>query len=131
VLSEIDISEDNFNGRLSQKMGSFFDVVPGDGDVYVMKNVIHNWPEVRAIELLQNTRKAIAKNDRLLIIEHLIPEDNEPSVVKWIDLNFFVLVDGADRTKGEYMTLAEKAGFKIVSLSPTETGRHIIELASN
>ena len=131
VLSEVDISEDCFNGRLTQQMGSFFDSVPKEGDVYVMKNVIHNWPEERAIALLENTRKAMSNDDRLLIVEYLIPEDNELSIVKWIDLNFFVLVDGADRTADEYTALAEKAGLKIVSFIATETGRHIIELAAN
>lgn len=121
-----------------RRSGDFFTAVPADGDVYTMKNVIHNWPESKALALLESVRRAMESTaespcppseKRLLVIEHLISEDDEFSVAKWLDLNFMVLVDGAERTLGEYRELAGKAGFELLRALPTAAGRHVIELA--
>lgn len=120
--------------RLSRIAGDFFKAVPDHGDVYTLKNIVHNWPEHKVLQILAKVREAMcaggdAARKRLLIVEYLIPEGNEESVVKWIDLNFLVLVDGADRTRSQYGALAARAGFEIRQLIPTTTGRHIIELS--
>jgi len=33
--------------------------IPSTADIYLMKNVIHNWPKDKSVLLLQNVRKAI------------------------------------------------------------------------
>jgi len=120
--------------RLTRIPGDFFKKIPDHGDVYTLKNVVHNWPEDKVLQILAKVREAMcASGDparkRLLIVEYLIPEGNEESVVKWIDLNFLVLVDGADRTRGQYIDLAARAGFAVQQFIPTTTGRHILELS--
>jgi hypothetical protein len=122
--------------RLARVAGDFFLSVPADGDVYTLKNVLHNWPEDRAGQILRSVRAAVcadgdAARKRVLVIEHLMVEDGEstPSVAPWLDLNFFILVGGRDRTRAEYESLFERAGFSISRLLPTATGRTIIELA--
>ena len=57
-------------------------------------------------------------------------EDGEDvqSVAPWMDLNFFILVGGRDRTRREYERLFARTGFSIDRLLPTTTGRTIIEL---
>ena len=125
-------------GRLNRRAGDFFEEVPADGDVYMMKNIIHNWPEDKALQLLRNVRTAMAstvasplppEEKRLLIIEYLIPEGDDDSIAKWLDLNFMILIDGAEQTLEEYRTLARQAGFVVTRTIPTPVGRHIIELA--
>jgi hypothetical protein len=120
---------DSLGGRLERRAGDFFQEVPPDGDVYMMKNVIHNWPEDRALRLLRNVRAAMTAEKRLLVIEHLIPKGDGFSVAKWLDLNFMILVGGAERTLAEYRGLAEQADFELARDFPTPTGRHILELA--
>jgi hypothetical protein len=110
--------------------------VPADGDVYTLKNVLHNWPEDRARQIMQRVRDALCANGdtarkRVLVIEHLMGDgaENVQSIVPWMDLNFFILVGGRDRTLEEYGALFEAAGFSIARTLPTATGRTIIELA--
>ena len=133
-LAEVDGPDDEFADRLSRAGGDFFESIPDCGDVYIMKNVVHNWPEAKVLTILKTARDAMMRSSpgrhkRLLIIEYLMPEGNEKSVVKWIDMNFFILVDGGDRTADEYQKLVARAGFDVLDFIETPVGRHIIELA--
>ena len=44
--------------RVRIEGGSFLDAVPEGGDAYVLKNVIHDWPDAEAVTILSNVRKA-------------------------------------------------------------------------
>jgi hypothetical protein len=121
--------------RLKLCPGDFFESLPADGDIYLLKNVVHNWPEEKLVRLLESLRAAMGTSTsddpkRALIIEFLIPDEDERGIAHWIDLNSFVLVGGADRTAAEYEALAQRCGFKISGLIPTATNRVIIELAA-
>lgn len=118
--------------------GSFFEGVPAGADVYTIKNVIHNWPEAKALRLLENLRDALAQEDacttpvydrRLLVIEYVVPEGDTASIGKWLDLNFMILIDGAERTLEEYRALGARAGLELRDAHPTTMGRHILEFS--
>lgn len=130
--------EDKYKGRLFQKYGDFFHEIPDNADLYTMKNVIHNWPENKVIKLLENTRQAMLsqKNNatppakkRLLIVENIVPENDEDSIAAWMDLNFMILIDGAERTLSEYRQLGSKCGLALTNTFKTDSGRHILEYA--
>lgn len=128
TMTDADMSD--FAGRLHLHAGDFFQSVPAGADCYVLKNVIHNWPEDRALRLLENVRAALltaphGMAKRLLIIEYLL--DDGPSVAAWLDLNFLVLVDGRERTLEEYRDLGARAGLTLLQAIPTPIGRHIME----
>jgi hypothetical protein len=135
-LASIEDGPCGVDDRLVRVPGDFFLSVPADGDVYTLKNVLHNWPEDRARQIMQRVRDALCANGdtarkRVLVIEHLMGDgaENVQSIVPWMDLNFFILVGGRDRTLEEYGALFEAAGFSIARTLPTATGRTIIELA--
>lgn len=130
--------EDKYNGRLFQKYGDFFQEIPDNADLYTMKNVIHNWPENKVIKLLENTRKAMLSQQnsstplsqkRLLVIENVVPDNDEDSIAAWMDLNFMILIDGAERTMSEYQQLGSKCGLTLTNAVKTDSGRHILEYA--
>ena len=122
-----------FAGRLRRQPGDFFQAVPAGADLYVMKNVIHNWPEARALQLLHNVRAALVADPapgahkRLLVIEYVLTAG--PSLAAWLDLNFLVLVDGRERTLDEYRALGARAGLVLTQAIATPIGRHILEFA--
>jgi hypothetical protein len=90
--------------------GDFFERVPAHGDCYVLANVLHDWDDTRAIEILRNCRKAMAGTGRVLIIERLIPEghgDALPALLS--DINMLVITGGQERTNAEYWSLLEAA----------------------
>src|SRR6202040_750667 len=52
------LCENNVADRVRIAEGSFFDCVPGGGDAYVLKNIIHDWSDEKAVQILRNVRAA-------------------------------------------------------------------------
>lgn len=132
------VEKKHYGGRLIQKQGDFFDEIPDDADLYIMKHVIHNWPEDKALKILENVKKAILseKNSevhpihkRLLIIENVLTDDNAYNAANWQDLNFMILLDGRERTIKEHQHLASKCGFSLQKTIQLTSGKSILEFA--
>lgn len=114
--------------RCKVVVGNFFkSEVPKGGDAYLLKSVIHDWDDERALAILKNCYEAIAKNGKLLLIEHVVPTGNEPSVAKINDLVMLVMTGGYERTALEYQRLFEGAGFKLTNIIPTPSEFSVIE----
>jgi hypothetical protein len=67
--------------RCSIVPGSFFDSVPA-ADAYVLKHIIHDWDDESSRRILENCRRSISPNGRLLTIEMILPPMNEPGFAK-------------------------------------------------
>jgi hypothetical protein len=87
--------------------GYYAILVLPDGDVYVLKSVVHNWDDEAAERVLQSCRRAMGPHARLLIAERVVPVDNAPSEAKLFDINMLVIVGGRERTEAEYRGLLE------------------------
>lgn len=107
--------------------GDFFESVPAGADMYVIKNVIHDWNDERVIAVLRSCRDSMAKDGRLLTIDIVIPPGNEPFYGKLLDLAMLVLEGGRERTEAEFRTLLEAAGFKLSKVVPTGSAYSVIE----
>ncbi len=137
VVFDLDTTfEDTVLGKDNMISGDFFKEVPDVADLYTMKNVIHNWPEDRAKNILTNVRKAMDSSvgidtpkdrKRLLIIENILPDDGSGDISNWMSLNFMILVNGQERNKEEYRILGKECGFHLEKIYSTETNREIIE----
>ncbi|PRC56882.1 hydroxyneurosporene methyltransferase, partial [Mycobacterium sp. ITM-2017-0098] len=54
------LDEAGMTERCTVAGGSFLEAVPAGGDVYVMKNIIHDWSDAESLTILRNIRTAIA-----------------------------------------------------------------------
>jgi len=72
-------------GRCSIIEGDFFESVPSGADTYLFRHIIHDWNDEQSVQILNNCRKVIPKNGRLLIVEAVVPVGNEPSLAKDFD----------------------------------------------
>jgi SAM-dependent methyltransferase len=106
--------------------GDFFKSVPG-GDLYVIKNVIHNWEDERAALILRNCRKVLLPNGKVLVAQTLVPPGHEPSQIKFIDVLMLVVTAGLERTETEYASLFEAAGLRLERVIPTRRPISILE----
>jgi len=108
--------------------GDFFEAVPA-ADGYILKNVIHDWDDERAIAILSNIRRAMADTGarKLLLVEFVVPPGNEPSLSKLIDLEMLLLPGGRERTEAEYRALFKAAGFELTRVVPTHSPVSIVE----
>jgi ubiquinone/menaquinone biosynthesis C-methylase UbiE len=118
-------------GRCEFVSGDFFASVPGGADVYLLKTVIHDWPDDRAQDILRTCRRAMTPGARLLIIERLMPERLDPSAANRalarVDLHMLVALGAKERTLKEMRTLLESAGFQRLLQIGTESEFQILE----
>jgi len=99
--------------------GSFFDALPRGGDVYVLRQIIHDWDDDRALAVLRNCRAAMTGTEKLLIVERgIAPNPRDAMRVLHIDLEMLVNVGGMERTDAEYRSLFESAGFRLTRIIP-------------
>jgi len=103
--------------------------VPDGGDLYVLKSVLHNWDDPDGLAILRSCRSAMPPRARLLIIERVVPEGNEPSEAKLFDINMLVMLGGLERTIAEYRALLRDSGFDLKRVVPTEAPVSLLEAA--
>jgi len=107
--------------------GSFFERVPEDGDTYVLKNVIHDWPDDDAVHILRNVRAAARTGKRVLLVETVIPNHDREFLGKWLDLEMLVGAAARERTATEYGQLLNRAGFQMMRVVETASPFSIVE----
>lgn len=107
--------------------GSFFDSVPGGGDAYLLKTIIHDWDEDAALAILRNVRAAIAPGGTLALIELVLPEGAPQHPGMLIDLEMLVAAGGRERTAAQYAELLSRAGFRQTRVVPTAGPMSLVE----
>ncbi len=129
----IDVAKSTIEAkRLAQRCqwvgGDFFESVPAGGDAYLLKHILHDWDDDRAIAILQQCHCALSEGGRVLAIEQVIPPGNKPFMGKFLDLNMLVMCPGGcERTEAEYRSLFERAGFELTRIVSTLSDTSIIE----
>jgi len=118
---------DAYGGRCSAIAGDFFDSVPEGADAYILSSVIHDWDDDHSIRILKNCRRAMTRNGRLLLVEMVVPEPGANCFSKLLDLNMLVMTGGRERTKSEFCTLFNAAGYKLTRVVPTLAPHSVIE----
>lgn len=121
------LAEHGVGDRIRIKEGSFFDAVPGGGDAYLLKNVIHDWPDDEAVQILRNVRAAARPGSVVLLVEAVLPRHGRDFAGNWLDLEMLVGADARERTADEYARLLTRAGFGRVRVVPTASPFGIIE----
>lgn len=122
------ITSEGLLDRCQLIAGDFFFSVPSGGDAYLLKHIIHDWDDERAIKILQNCRSVMQPNTKLLVVEIVIPQGNEPSFGKLLDLQVLLNYQGGcERTEAEYQTLFKAAGFQLTKIVPTSSPLSVIE----
>jgi hypothetical protein len=96
---------------------SFFDSVPEGADAYLLKGIIHDWPDEDALRILSNTRRAIRSDGTLLLIERFVDSAARPAGL--IDL-LMLAIGGRERTEAEFRSLLAAAGFSLTRVIQTE-----------
>jgi hypothetical protein len=120
------VAEAPQHSRMERIGGDFFDDIPISADAYLMRWVIHDWNDDKAIEILKNVRKAATLDARLLLVEWVIRETAEFDLGKWMDVNMLVMAGGHERTGEEFRDLYHRAGFELERIVLTSSPLSII-----
>ncbi|SPE33845.1 conserved hypothetical protein [Candidatus Sulfopaludibacter sp. SbA6] len=114
-------------GRVHFEPVDFFQAVPPGCRAYLMKNIIHDWDDERARQILLNCRRAVPDDGVLLLVEYWVGSDNTPTLGKTIDLVMLALTGGKERTVEEHRELLASAGFWITRTIPVASDVMILE----
>jgi hypothetical protein len=116
-------------GRVTTASGDFFKAVPSGGDAYVMKHIIHDWDDERAAQILRNIRRHLAgkANGRVLLLESVLGQGNQPDLGKLIDLEMLMMPGGRERSEAEFGALFKAAGLQLTRVVPTKGPLSVIE----
>jgi SAM-dependent methyltransferase len=108
--------------------GDFFESVPEGADAYVMKSVVHDWPDARSVAILENCRRALRPDGRVILIERVMPAlaKDAPDTVR-VDLHMLAVTGGRERSEAEYQELLEAAGFNLGRVMRTRSPFCVIE----
>jgi hypothetical protein len=66
-------------------------------------------------------------NGRLLLVEAVVPSDNDRSMAKDFDFAMLLYTGGWERTEEEYRDLFRSAGFALKGITPTASPVSVIE----
>jgi hypothetical protein len=125
--TEKSFAADGFADRCTVEAGSFFDSIPSGYDTYLLKHVLHDWNDEKAGEILGNVRRAMPREGRLLLLEYVVPEGNEPSLAKDFDLLMLSLFAGKERSEKEFRALLAANGFRLERIVPSTTLLSVLE----
>lgn len=121
------LKKENVIDRIELVRGDFFEEIPVAADAYLLKHIIHDWTDEQNVKILQNIRAAMPQNAKVLIVDAVISEDNEPHFGKILDLEMLVSPGGVERTESEFRALLSKAGFRLNRIFPTRSPVNIVE----
>lgn len=107
--------------------GNFFESVPAGADAIILKWIIHDWNDEQSVAILRNCRRSLAEGGKLILVEAVVPETDEPHFSKFIDLNMLVMTGGRERTAAEFRKLYEDSGFRLTRIVPTESPFSVME----
>ncbi len=112
--------------RVRVVQGSFFDDVPSGADAYVLKNIIHDWPDDRAVRILRNVRASAPPGAAVLLVEMVIGEHRRDFAGNWADLEMLLNLGARERTAAEYRDLLRQAGFRTTRVVHTASPLSVI-----
>ncbi len=94
--------------------GNFFESIPVDADLYILKFVIHDWDDENALKILKNIRNQMKKGSQLMLIE--LFRGAAPGPWSYLSDMLMLTTFGAkERSEQQYQDLLQQAGFKVVS----------------
>ncbi len=121
------VEEYGVSERMEFVSGDMMNEIPVEADAYILKHIIHDWPDETNKMILGNLRRSMPDGAKLLIMDTVIPEGNAPHPGKIIDMEMLVAPGGVERTAAEFEHLLAGSGFKLTRIINTASLISIIE----
>jgi len=115
------------SSRIEVIGGDFFHDPLPSVDAYVLMEVLHDWADPQAAQILSSVRRVAPKHARVLIVEALLSDLPGPHFVKMLDIIMLAVTGGRERSRSEYQALLESAGFRLLRIMPTFSQYSIVE----
>jgi hypothetical protein len=113
--------------RCTLASGDMFSSVPDGVDAYIMKHIIHDWPDDGCLQILKACRKGVNSGGRLLVVDSVIQAGNDFSPGKFLDLQMLIFPSGCERTEKQFRDLFAASGWQLNRIIPTAASDSIVE----
>ena len=113
--------------RCKVVIGDFFESIPSQGDIYLLKVVLHDWNDQLAGKILRNCHKAMTADSKLIIIEKILDTDQYKDLACLGDINMLATLTGKERSLAEYENLLNLSNLGVARTIDTSTPFKIIE----
>jgi hypothetical protein len=113
--------------RCTIASGDMFTSVPAGADAYIMKHIIHDWPDEGCINILKACRKGVKPGGKLLVVDNVIQPGNDFAPGKFLDLQMLIFPGGCERTEIQFRELFAAAGWRLNRIIPTASVESIVE----
>jgi O-methyltransferase domain/Dimerisation domain len=107
--------------------GDMFTSVPPAADAYIMKHIIHDWPDELCLKILKGCRAGVKPGGKLLVVDDVIPPGNDFHPGKFLDLEMLIFPGGHERTEQQFRDLFAAAGWRMTRVIGTQGGISIVE----
>jgi hypothetical protein len=123
------LADAKVRSRIQLVAGDMFQAVPPGADVYVLKSILHDWPDAECESILRVCRDGMSPSSTLLIVERLLAGPNEGAHTKFSDLNMLVMTGGRERSEHEFIQLLEGSGLEHRRTLETTSPWSVLEAA--
>ncbi len=115
--------------RCRLEPANFLEAVPSGADISTLCNLLTDWDDTHAIQILRNCRAAMGEGGRIVVIDRVMPPADDPAhrSAAFLDLFFLVMEGGCIRTNGEFASIFKTAGFRLVRTIPVGGGFSVLE----
>ncbi len=107
--------------------GDMFVTVPAGLDAYIMKHIIHDWPDDVCINILKSCRAGVNPGGKLLVVDEVILPGNDFAPGKFLDIQMMLFPGGMERTEKQFRDLLAASGWRLSRIIPTAAGISIVE----
>ncbi|KAI1345327.1 S-adenosyl-L-methionine-dependent methyltransferase [Xylaria sp. FL0043] len=90
---------------------------------YYLRNILHDWPDDKCIQILKQLISAFGPTSQILIDEMVLPNNHVPWEATTIDLTLMSSLGARERTSAEWHDLLDNAGLKILRIDTYMTRR--------
>lgn len=116
--------EEGLQGRCTFAKGDFFAEIPGNGNIYFLRKVLHNWSDEEALKILSNCARAMNEESKLFIIDVVLP-CKVPFVGEYLTLNALV-IGGRERFQEDFERLLDASGLSMDHIIATKSQNSIV-----
>lgn len=103
-----------YNPSITFKEHDFFHPQPTIADVYILRFILHDWPDDKARDIIRNLLPALKPGARILIVDHVVPSVGAgeqkinrymEQIIRQMDITMFGLLAGRERSVGDFERL--------------------------
>jgi hypothetical protein len=109
--------------------GNFNEPIRLSADLFILKNIIHNWDDEKAALILSNIAVGMEQGAKILIIDMIVPEHGGSPTPSLLDIQMLVsFSEGKERSRAEFEKVVALSGLKISRIVPTIAPISLIEV---